>query len=112
MSRSTCTFSLLNLYLITLHAPGGIFAQECAAGSASQYKGNWYCSPVKAITYSGFPGSGWYNKVTKMDAASGECESERYDYSGSLSPLNEEVVNIFHRDTEGGIDCHCSYRFT
>lgn len=66
-------------------------AQACAAGTAKEIKGNWYCSQVKAITYSDFPGTGSYNKVTKMDANSGECESENYSYSGSLAPLNEEV---------------------
>ena len=85
------TIKAISIYLIVLHASDGVFAQECAAGSASQYKGNWYCSPVKAITYTGFPGKGWYNKVTDMDATTGQCQSERYGYSGSLAPLNEEL---------------------
>lgn len=66
-------------------------AQACAAGTAQEINGNWYCSPVRAITYSNFPGTGSYRKVTNMDASSGECSQERYVYSGSLSPLNEEV---------------------
>lgn len=91
MLSNVATVTFLSVYLLILYASDGIFAQECAAGSASQYKGNWYCSPVKAITYSGFPGKGLYNKVTSMDAATGECKSKRYEYSGSLAPLNEEL---------------------
>ena len=91
MLRIITTLNAISVHLIILHASTGVFAQECAAGSATQYKGNWYCSPVKAITYSGFPGKGWYNKVTRMDAATGQCQSERYDYSGSLAPLNEQL---------------------
>ena len=76
----------------------GAAAQACAQGTAQMINGNWYCSPVKAITYSNFPGTGSYLKVTHMDSASGQCSSERYDYSGSLAPLNEEVrVNACHR---------------
>lgn len=70
---------------------GNAAAQACAAGTAEEINGNWYCSPVKAITYSNFPGTGSYGKVTDMNAGTGECSQERYTYSGSLSPLNEEV---------------------
>lgn len=66
-------------------------AQACANGSAEEIQGNWYCSAVKAITYGNFPGTGSYNKVTHMNASNGECSQERYNYSGSLAPLNEEV---------------------
>lgn len=76
------------LMLLTIQ---NVAAQACAAGTASEINGNWYCSPVTAITYSNFPGTGSYNKVTGMDASTGECTQERYTYSGSLSPLNEEV---------------------
>lgn len=70
-------------------------AHLCAAGSgtgtAQEINGNWYCSDVKAITYDNFPGRGKYNKVTDMDAETGQCSSQSHPYSGSLSPLNEEV---------------------
>lgn len=69
----------------------GIACQGCAPGTAEEINGNWYCSPVKAITYSNFPGSGSYNRVTYMDADTGECSQQKHTYSGSLSPLNEEV---------------------
>ena len=66
-------------------------AQACAAGSAKQIKGNWYCSQVDAINYRNFPGHGTYNKITRMDPKTGTCDHEVFQYSGSLSPLNEEV---------------------
>ena len=70
-------------------------AQACAPGSgtgtAQEINGNWYCSEVSAITYENFPGHGYYNQVTNMDADTGQCSSRTHAYSGSLSPLNEEV---------------------
>lgn len=69
----------------------GVAAQACAAGTAKEINGNWYCSEVTAITYTNFPGFGSYQMITDMDANTGECGSVRYNYSGSLSPLNEEV---------------------
>lgn len=77
--------------IFVLTIAGNAAAQACAAGTAKEINGNWYCSPVKAITYSNFPGTGSYRRVTHMNASSGECEQQRYTYSGSLSPLNEEV---------------------
>lgn len=53
--------------------------------------GNWYCSMVEAITYNGVGGENKYNKITKMDGDSGSCESTPFGYSGSMSPLDEEV---------------------
>lgn len=53
--------------------------------------GNWYCSAVSAITYEGVGGTGTYNRVTNMDSSSGDCSNAPFRYSGSMSPLNEEV---------------------
>ncbi|KAF6225341.1 hypothetical protein HO173_012826 [Letharia columbiana] len=68
----------------------GVTAQ-CAAGTAQEINGNWYCSEVTAVTYASFPGFGSYEKITDMHANTGDCSSVRYNYSGSLSPLNEEL---------------------
>lgn len=57
------------------------------------FEGNYYCSQVDAITYTSVGGAGSYNKITNMDSNSGTCSSEAYGYSGSLSPLNEEVCS-------------------
>ncbi|KAH8679839.1 putative TOS1-like glycosyl hydrolase-domain-containing protein [Tricladium varicosporioides] len=67
----------------------GVNADQCAAGS-KQVQGNWYCQPVQAIKYSnvGFPGT--YNQITNM-GADGRCSSTPKQFTGSLSPLDEEV---------------------
>ncbi|KAK4998946.1 target of Sbf [Elasticomyces elasticus] len=67
------------------------FADHCSEGSSQDALGNWYCQPVKAITYTGVGGKGSYNKITNMDSTSGKCSSFAYGYSGSMSPLDEEV---------------------
>ncbi len=67
----------------------GVIAQACAAGSAKEIGGNWYCDAVKAITYSDFGSTGSYNKITSMDG--GNCKSEPFDYSGALAPFDGEV---------------------
>lgn len=97
--RNVLTMALMLVagVLFALIVPG-TNAQECALGTAVQYKGNWYCSPVDSISYRNFPGTGHYNRVTHMDVETGACETEKYVYSGSLSPLNEEVG--FHTQLE------------
>lgn len=67
-----------------------VSAQACDPGTAEQISGNWYCKAVKAITYSEFGSSGSYNRVTSMDR--GICESEPFEYSGALAPLDSEVT--------------------
>lgn len=70
---------------ITSRAAG----QACAPGEAKEINGNWYCSPVEAISYTNFGSSGKYNKITSM--ANGVCSSEPQSYSGPMAPMNEEV---------------------
>ena len=67
-----------------------VSADLCSYGSTDD-NGNYYCKEVKAITYEGVGGSDSYNKVTSMDSTSGTCGSTPYGYSGSMSPLDEEV---------------------
>ncbi|KAK0516020.1 hypothetical protein JMJ35_002054 [Cladonia borealis] len=86
----TAAIALITPFLILLGAIESN-AQASAAGTAQEINGNWYCSEVNAISYTDFPGNGSYNKVTNMDAATGQCSFEQYGYSGSLSPLNEEL---------------------
>lgn len=69
--------------------PIATFAQYCP--DPVDYEGNFYCSQVEAVTYTGVGGHGSYDKITYMDAVSGACTSQPFGYSGSLSPLNEEV---------------------
>ncbi|KAI9732419.1 MAG: target of Sbf [Cirrosporium novae-zelandiae] len=73
-------------------AASGVVAQGCASGTAFEDNGNWYCSAVKAITYTGLTdNSGSYNRITAMDSASGTCSSTSQGFGGTLSPLDEEV---------------------
>ena len=65
-------------------------AQNCQNGAVDD-GGNWYCSPVKQITYNGWSGSGSYNKITNMDSNTGACSSVPFAYSGSMSPMDEEL---------------------
>lgn len=64
-------------------------ANSCAAGTAEQLGGNWYCSSVESIAYNNFGSSGTYNEVTSMEG--GSCTSQEVKYSGSLAPLDKEV---------------------
>ncbi|KAK5727936.1 target of Sbf [Elasticomyces elasticus] len=61
----------------------------CANGSTDD-NNNWYCQEVEAITYTGVGGKGSFNKVTSMDST-GSCSSSPFDYSGSMSPLDQEL---------------------
>jgi hypothetical protein len=61
------------------------------AGCTTDGHNNWYCQEVTAISYTGVGSAASYNKVTNMNAANGQCSSTPFGYSGSLSPLNEEV---------------------
>lgn len=67
----------------------------CSDGSTDD-DGNYYCQEVTAITYTGVGGSGTYDKVTGMylptpEFPDGECTSTSFAYSGSMSPMDEEV---------------------
>lgn len=62
----------------------------CSDGSTDD-NGNYYCQEVDAITYTGVGGSGSYNAVTDMDSTTGDCSSSASGYSGSMSPLDQEV---------------------
>lgn len=65
-------------------------------GDCTNDGGNWYCSKMEAITYNGVGVDNKYNKITKMDGDSGNCESSPFGYSGTMSPLDEEVRDPAH----------------
>ena len=67
-----------------------VVTPACAAGSASEINGNWYCNKGDSISYTNFGRSGTYNEVTNM-APTGSCSSKVKAYGGSMAPLNEEV---------------------
>lgn len=64
---------------------------SASADSCSYIDGNYYCSSVNAVYYDDIGYSGSYSDVTNMDEDSCECTSESYSFSGTLSPLDEEL---------------------
>lgn len=73
-------------------AATAVSAQSCVKDPL----GNSYCQEATGITYSGVGGTGSYNQVTDMyspDVMSpdGTCTSSPFGYSGTMSPLDEEV---------------------
>lgn len=70
-------------------AISGAAAQACAAGTAQEINGNWYCSAVSAISYTNILGSGSYNKITSM--ANDVCLSSPQTFSGPMAPLDGEI---------------------
>ncbi|KAL9020558.1 MAG: hypothetical protein Q9185_002144 [Variospora sp. 1 TL-2023] len=73
-----------------------VLGQECALGTAKEIAGNWYCSEVKAITYSNFPGTGSYNKVVDMDPKTGECTTEKHTYNSNNLRQRSASARKFH----------------
>ncbi|KAH3669286.1 hypothetical protein OGAPHI_001407 [Ogataea philodendri] len=62
-----------------------------AHAGCSNVGGNYYCSETNAVIYEGIGYSGSYSDVTDMDESSCSCSSESTSFSGSLSPLDEEL---------------------
>jgi hypothetical protein len=73
----------------TLIALSGTHADLCGVGR-TEIRGNWFCQPVEAIRYSNVGTAGSYKKIVNM-TSDGNCESVPKDFSGPLSPLDEEV---------------------
>lgn len=53
--------------------------------------GNYYCEGTDAVVYSNVGYSGSYSDVTSMDESTCQCAQESVTFSGSLSPLNQEL---------------------
>ncbi|ODQ44657.1 hypothetical protein PICMEDRAFT_18063 [Pichia membranifaciens NRRL Y-2026] len=53
--------------------------------------GNYYCNSVSAVQYQNVGFSGSYNDVTNMDETTCQCSSSPKSFSGTLSPLDEEL---------------------
>lgn len=81
-------FTVKTAMAVLAFCAGLASADQCAKGSVNE-GGNFYCQPVKAVTYSGVGHTGSYNKVTSMTG--GQCSQEPVSYSGPLAPLDEEV---------------------
>jgi hypothetical protein len=66
----------------------------CGQGSTN-VGGNVYCQAVKAIRYDNVGAAGTYKDIVKM-APDGTCTSQPKQFSGALSPLDEEVSLSFN----------------
>jgi len=73
-------------------------ADLCHLGS-KLVKGNWYCQAVQRISYKGIGSGGTYNKITNMDKNTGRCSSVPAHFSGSMSPLDEDVSSTHNWTT-------------
>lgn len=67
-----------------------LLATKALAG-CSYENGNYYCNEVTNVLYSNVGYSGTYQDVTNMDESSCECTQESVSFSGTNSPLDEEL---------------------
>ena len=81
------------IFLLGLTFLWKVQADLCAAGS-QEIGGNWYCQAVTGIQYSNVGTPGTYNSVIDM-TSEGVCSSQPKHFSGPLSPLDEEVGDLF-----------------
>jgi len=70
----------------------GVVGDLCALGS-QEIDGNWFCQAVKGIQYTNVGTPGSYNQVVYM-GEDGTCSSRPKSFSGSMSPLDEEVSRV------------------
>lgn len=54
-------------------------------------RGNYYCDEVSAVVYNNVGYSGTYQDVTNMDETSCSCTQSSKSFSGTNSPLDEEL---------------------
>lgn len=62
-----------------------------ASADCQNVGGNWYCAQTNKFIYNNVGFSGSYNDVTSMDENSGTCSSTPSPFSGTLSPLDQEL---------------------
>lgn len=62
------------------------------ASTCQEISGNWYCDETDEVIYTGLGGvPGSYSRVTNMDADSCVCTKATQNFSGPLSPLDEDL---------------------
>ena len=67
------------------------FLVQRAQADCQLIGGNYYCSETTAIAYDNIGYSGSYSDVTNMDESSCKCSQDSVSFSGSMSPLDEEL---------------------
>ncbi|KAG9247807.1 putative TOS1-like glycosyl hydrolase-domain-containing protein [Calycina marina] len=73
-------------------------ADQCLHGS-EEIGGNHYCQAVEAFRYTNVGTDGTYQRVVNM-GSDGACDKDPQQFSGPLSPLNEEVSLHFRGPIE------------
>ncbi|AEY96276.1 FADR056Wp [Eremothecium gossypii FDAG1] len=74
---------------------GGLLAAQQVLGDCDFIGGNYYCSKAENIRYANVGYSGTYLDVTSMDEKSCKCKQRKLEFSGSLSPLDQELTVHF-----------------
>ncbi|CAN6665748.1 probable circularly permuted 1,3-beta-glucanase Tos1p [Trichomonascus vanleenenianus] len=75
-------------------AVAGALVASSAEATCQFVDGNNYCNNVNQVFYRNVGYQGSYNRVTSFND-DGTCSSQPQAFSGSLSPLNEEVTVHF-----------------
>ncbi|PRT53447.1 Protein TOS1 [Wickerhamiella sorbophila] len=70
------------------------------ADSCELSGGNYYCSEVNQIQFSGVGFAGSYNRVTDMNPTSGTCQSTPFSFEGPLAPFDEGLSVHFRGPIE------------
>ncbi|ANB12472.1 Tos1p [Sugiyamaella lignohabitans] len=78
----------------TTSSVAGLLATAVTAQNCQNIAGTSYCNQVQELVYKGVGYQGSYNKVTSFNN-DGTCSSTPYSFSGSLSPLDEELTVHF-----------------
>lgn len=68
-----------------------LLSASSADASCQYIDGNTYCNEVSAVEYQNLGFSGSYMDVTNMDETSCECTQSQLSFSGTMSPLDEEL---------------------
>lgn len=77
---------LLNSVLTAVLASVVSVAADC-----QNVGGNYYCSKTSKVTFPNLGFSGLYQDITNMDENLGSCSTSKYPFSGTMSPLDEEL---------------------
>ena len=80
-------FSTSILYTIAT----ALVSTSSVAADCQYVGGNYYCNSVNAIKYTGIGFAGSYQDVNNMDESSCQCSSNALAFSGTMSPLDEEL---------------------
>ncbi|QPG75597.1 hypothetical protein FOA43_002954 [Brettanomyces nanus] len=78
-------------YSVLYYIVGCLCVTSKVSADCSYVDGNYYCSQAEAIDYEGIGFSGSYSDVTNMDETSCECSQSSVSFSGTMSPLDEEL---------------------